>query len=190
MSRALLAIGLVTAALAAGGPLHDASAHSLAAHMTEHVLLLLVAPLLLALATPAVRTRAPFGLLVVAFVLHTGAMVVWHLPGPFEAAVRHEALHAFEHLTMLGTGYLFWLFLLALPSRGMTVPVLFVASLPGTALGAAMTLATTSWYATAPSVGGQQLAGVIMWAFGGAVYVVAAAVMFGAWLADLDRVMA
>ena len=151
--------------------------------MGEHVVLLLVAPLLLALATPHPRLPAPRAGLLVAFALHTVAMVVWHLPGPFDAAVRHEALHAFEHISMLATGYLFWLYLLALQARAAAVPVLFVASLPGTALGAAMTLATTPWYATSPSVGGQQLAGVIMWAFGGVVYIVAAAVMFGVWLA-------
>lgn len=179
--------------------------------MAEHVVLLLVAPLLLALATrprplqnrssgpidpvvrdlPAVLERFErwatwLVAMVGAFAVHTVAMVVWHLPGPFDAAVRHDPLHAVEHLSMLGAGYLFWAVLLAAPQLVAAVPALFVAAVPGTALGAALTLSTTPWYATAPSLSGQQVAGVVMWGFGGLVYVIAAAVMFGVWLASLE----
>ena len=67
--------------------------------------------------------------------------------------------------------------------RGSGVPALFVAALPGSALGAALTLAGRPWYPAYPSLDDQQLAGVVMWAFAGTVYVVAAGVVFGLWLA-------
>jgi hypothetical protein len=38
-------------------------------------------------------------------------------------------------------------------------------------------LAARPWYAPYPDLGDQQLAGVVMWAFGGAVYVVGAFVV-------------
>jgi hypothetical protein len=52
-----------------------------------------------------------------------------------------------------------------------------------------MTLAASPWYRTAPSLGSQQLGGVVMWGFGGTVYVLAAAVLFGTWLRTLDRLV-
>lgn len=157
--------------------------------MSEHVLLLLVAPLFLALGRPfrqSSRWGTWLGAMVGAFALHTVAMVVWHLPGPFDAAVRHDPLHAVEHLSMVGAGYVFWAVLLAAPQLAAAVPALFVAAVPGTALGAALTLSTTPWYSTAPTLSGQQLAGVVMWGFGGLVYVLAAAVVFGVWLKSLE----
>jgi cytochrome c oxidase assembly factor CtaG len=65
--------------------------------------------------------------------------------------------------------------------------VLFVAALPGTALGAALTLASNPWYAEYPSMADQQLAGVVMWGFAGLAYVLVAACLFGIWLAGLER---
>ena len=53
-----------------------------------------------------------------------------------------------------------------------------------------MTLATTSWYAPygtgSHAVRNQQLAGVVMWAFGGAALVIAACVLFATWLRSLE----
>jgi cytochrome c oxidase assembly factor CtaG len=67
--------------------------------------------------------------------------------------------------------------------RGAGVVALFVAALPGSALGAALTLADHTWYPAYPALDDQQMAGVVMWAFAGTVYVVAAGVVFGLWLA-------
>ena len=36
------------------------------------------------------------------------ALVGWHLPGVFEAALRSDWLHELEHVSFLGTGLLFW----------------------------------------------------------------------------------
>ncbi|HVV36615.1 MAG TPA: cytochrome c oxidase assembly protein [Acidimicrobiales bacterium] len=159
---------------------------NLAVHMAEHIVWLYVAPLLLALGWP-LRARRPFRLGAVAAtaVVHAAVMLVWHLPGPFDAAVRSEALHGVEHLSMLAAGYAFFavLFGAAPALRPAVAPVLFLASMPGMALGVAMTLAPRPWYAVAPTLADQQLAGVVMWSVGGAVYLAVAVVSFGRWLA-------
>jgi cytochrome c oxidase assembly factor CtaG len=71
--------------------------------------------------------------------------------------------------------------------RGGAVAAVFVAALPGTALGAALTLAAKPWYPDYPSLADQQLAGVVMWGFAGLAYVLAAAVVFGMWLRSVER---
>ena len=54
-----------------------------------------------------------------------------------------------------------------------------------------MTLSATSWYAPyghgADAVRNQQVAGAVMWGFGGLATVVAAAALFAGWLAAMDR---
>jgi cytochrome c oxidase assembly factor CtaG len=55
-----------------------------------------------------------------------------------------------------------------------------------------MTLAGRPWYPvyarqTGAALEDQQVAGVVMWGFGGIAAVVATVVVFAAWLAALDR---
>jgi cytochrome c oxidase assembly factor CtaG len=204
---------LAAVAVALVSPL-DGRAHvSLTAHMVQHVLLLAVAPPLLVAAGPmstllagvprAVRDIAVHGWGVVstsahsrrwplwmagAILVQTGVMWAWHAPALYAAALRHQPVHAIEHLSFLGSGLLFWGVLAAAVAsrRGASVPAMFVAALPGTALGAALTLAARPWYPAYPSLEDQQMAGVVMWAFAGTVYVVAAGVVFGLWLAAAD----
>ncbi|HVT77622.1 MAG TPA: cytochrome c oxidase assembly protein [Acidimicrobiales bacterium] len=173
------AAGAMAGALA----LHTGDAN-LAVHMGEHVVWLYVAPLLLALGWP-LRRAFRLGAVTATAVVHAAVMLVWHLPGPFDAAVRSEALHGVEHLSMLATGYAFFAVLFGVGDtlRPAVAPVLFLASMPGMALGVAMTLATHPWYAVAPTLADQQLAGVVMWSVGGAVYLAVAVVSFGRWLA-------
>ena len=116
-------------------------------------------------------------------------MWAWHAPVLYGAAVDDKAVHAVEHVWFLGAGLLFWgAWRRGWPAVGAPVSsAMFVAALPGTALGAALTLAPRPWYPMYPSLEDQQLAGVVMWGFAGAVYVVAAGVVFGLWLAAEDR---
>jgi cytochrome c oxidase assembly factor CtaG len=207
------AAALATCAAALLPPLAAQADHSLVAHMVQHVLLLVVAAPLLALGAPlptllwalpargrrwasvpwrrALRSHARqwpawvAGTLLVASVV----MVAWHAPALYEAALRHEALHALEHVSFLATATALWWSVGVGSGRpkGAAVAVVFVAALPGTALGAALTLAGRPWYAGYPSLGDQQLAGVVMWGFAGLAYVLMAAVLFGAWLRGLER---
>lgn len=207
------AAALATLAVALLPPLAARADDSLVAHMVQHVLLLTVASPLLVLGAPVPallwalpekgraagtvpwrrllrshsRRWLPWvsGSLVVASV----TMAAWHAPVLYEAALHHEPLHALEHATFLATATTFW-WALGLGSRrpkGGAVPVVFVAALPGTALGAALTLASHPWYASYPSLADQQLAGVVMWGFAGLAYVLIAAALFGVWLGGVER---
>ena len=214
---ASFAAGVVAVAVALG-PLDARAEASLTAHMAQHVVLLVVAAPLLALGAPLQallwalsddrrrrlrpvsrrleRSRAHHGLrwVAVAVALQSGAMWLWHVPGLYDAALGAPALHAVEHLSYLATAVLFWWSLAGAGHRahmGAGLLALFVAALPGTALGAAMALAHQPWYPVYARGGGaladQQMAGVVMWAVAGAVYVVGAAGLVVAWLAAVER---
>ena len=204
---------LVALAAALLPPLAGRAGQSLVAHMVQHVLLLVVAAPLLAMGgvLPALlwampgraraRASGPWrrvlrshgrrwlvwaaGSLVVA----SGVMLAWHAPAAYQGALDHEPLHALEHASFLATATTFW-WALGVGStrpRGAAVPVVFVAALPGSALGAGLTLASRPWYPAYPSLADQQLAGVVMWAFAGLAYVLIAAALFGVWLGGVER---
>ncbi len=207
--------GAALAALAVAllPPLSVRAHHGLVAHMVQHVLLLVVgAPLLaggaplpaLLWALPARVRERGFAVwrrllrsrgrrwpvwAAATLVVTSVVMVGWHTPAAYDAANRHDALHALEHLSFVATATAFWWAVGLGSSRphGGAVGVVFVAALPGTALGAALTLAGRTWYAAYPSLADQQLAGVVMWGFAGLAYVLAAAVIFGLWLRSLER---
>src|SRR4029079_15710823 len=109
-----------------------------------------------------------------AIVVQSAAMWLWLLPGPFQAALRHPVLHGAEHLTLVVTAMVFW-WAAAAGRRdrfGGAVLAVFIAALPGTGLGAALTLANHPWYGMHIRPGAladQQMAGVVMWAVGGFV---------------------
>ena len=206
--------------VALASPFEHLADTSLAAHMAQHVLLLAVAPPLLVASRPVrvlvrglpVRWRATSHALqrrlaawarrgatataVAAVVLQTAVIGVWHLPGPFDAAVHNSALHALEHLSFLVTSLVLWSVIAWAAARGraaVSIFCVFAAGLACTALGAALALSTTQWYgaysytSTSAALADQQLGGMIMWGFGNLALVVAGAVMVGAWLFGLER---
>jgi cytochrome c oxidase assembly factor CtaG len=98
----------------------------LSVHMVQHMLILLLAPLLLHGGRPVVlalsalpparrgrparvlaRTR-PFTTPAVALVVFGAAIVFTHLPAFYDAAVRHDSIHYGEHLLYLLAGLLMW----------------------------------------------------------------------------------
>jgi putative membrane protein len=136
---------------------------------------------------------ATAALVAIAIIVQSAVLAAWHLPGLYEAAVRNPFVHVLEHLAFLGAGVLLWWAILhaSRSQLGMGVLALFIAALPGTALGLLMTVARTVWYpvyGTGPSaLGDQQLAGVVMWAVGNTIYLIAAVALFAAWLSSLER---
>ena len=129
---AAFAAGLGAIVLALLSPLDDLAAQLQWAHMTQHLLLLLVAPPLLMLARPlstalaglpaATRSRldgvlagrlgtggAPALSLLVAS-LFTATMWTWHLPRLYDATLANHAVHDLEHSSFLAAGLLFWAF--------------------------------------------------------------------------------
>ena len=190
--------GTAVVAVALGSPLHHAAETSLAAHMVQHLLLLVVAapsiafgrPMVVLSASgspvrPVVRRLAPVVRWLLERPLHVGAVHaavvwLWHLPAPYEAALANPLVHAFEHLTLLAAGVLFWL-VIAEPDPARlgsisAVGYLFAAAMQCGVLGALLTLSETLWYpasasaAAAESLADQQLAGVLMWVPTGLVY--------------------
>jgi putative membrane protein len=214
--------GLLSLLVALCSPL-DALADTLfSAHMVQHVILIAVAPPLLVLGIPTIpllwglphdarvrvgrawkasRLGAVAGALVrpgPAFVLHTLALWLWHLPGPYGAALANPAIHALEHACFLLTALMvWWVAIRPLGYRGHdTAWALFV--LLGTfvssgALGAILTFSDTPWY-YGQSVGAgawgltalqdQQLAGLIMWIPASFAYLIGILAVAARWLHD------
>jgi putative membrane protein len=120
-----------------------------------------------------------------AWLLSTATLWAWHLPVLYDAAVRAPALHALEHLSFLSTAVAFWWALAAArrgAGEGAALVALLLSSAQSAALGALLTFSGVPWYAAYPSLERQQLAGLVMWIPGGAVYLAAAGVLFFRWL--------
>ncbi|HEY2330807.1 MAG TPA: cytochrome c oxidase assembly protein, partial [Acidimicrobiales bacterium] len=150
-----------------------------------------VAPLAVLSTMTAWRSRAdplPSATVVVLAGVNVVAVVAWHVPVLFDAAERSLPLHVAEHLSfVLAACALWWAAGLgARPAPPLAVLVVFVASLPGIALGAGMTLSTAPWYTAYPSIVDQQLAGALMWSVGGAVTVLCGALCAARWLSAAE----
>lgn len=165
-----LAAGVLVVVVFTATPLGELLEHRMWTHMTQHVVLIMVAGPLLAWSAPgpvllaglpqevrrplvrffhhlplAVVLSAP-----VAWILQVTAMWVWHLPAAYDLAVQNEFAHVIEHACFLLTAWLFWWHLLS-PSRGRLqgMPAVFylAASVPpGAALGAVLTFPQHTLY--------------------------------------------
>ncbi len=202
---------MVALAVALVSPLDAAVDRSLTLHMVQHVILIALAAPLLALASPIPVLFAGLGLAgflariaarnpiatgrwtaraVVAALVQAAVMWLWHAPPLFEAALHAPVLHAAEHLTLLLSAAVAWWALFSVPRRlrGGATLVSCLAAFPGTALGAALLLAPRPWYPTYAArpgaLGDQQLAGVVMWSFGGITYLIVAVGLFASWLSS------
>jgi putative membrane protein len=216
--------GCVALLVAVAPPLAGLSDVLFAAHMGQHELLMLVAAPLLVLGRSLLvalsalpnpvravvvrharrqavrrgwnRLTSPATVLVVQAIVLWG----WHVPWAFEAALGHEALHAFQHLTFLASAALFWWALVhgrfGRVGYGAGVLVLFVTAMHSGLLGALITFAPRPLYATHAAraaaaavvpLEDQQLAGLIMWVPAGLLLAVAALALFAAWLGEVAR---
>lgn len=209
--EACFAGGVLALMLALIWPLDALGEHSLAAHMAQHMLLMLVAPPLLLLGRPLPRwlraapTLASLARKVrsgplrhltqpsLAFVLHALAIWAWHAPRLYELAAADAALHRLEHLCFFGSGLLFWWVIVrAGTARGVghgTAVILVLSTLMHTGLlGALLSLAPVPLYPGYAAAAGphaltdQQLAGLIMWVPGSFGYLLAGVVLAAGWL--------
>ena len=180
------------------------------AHMIQHLLLMFAAPSLIVAGAPwqplldalpgrsgrsvtrgvlaggwSRPLRAVGGFLLRPWIsvgLFNAAMIVWHLPGPFDLAETNQAVHIWlMHGTMFATGVLFWLQFIPSPPFHRRMPLLSQAgALLGTnviMIGMAMTLSifvTGSVYpvynhipgVTLPAFADQQIGAAILWVCG------------------------
>ena len=115
--------GLVVLEIAVSPPVDTLSDQLLMAHMAEHLLIGDIAALLLVLGmtgpliapllrNPVVARLRVLTHPVVAIVVWAGNFYVWHLPVLYQAALRHDALHALEHATFLAFGMAVYMALL------------------------------------------------------------------------------
>jgi putative membrane protein len=207
--------GLLTALGAVNGPLHDLAEQALfSAHMVQHLLLMLVVPPLLLAGTPGwmideilARLLRPLAGRrvaravthpVSALILYAAALVVWHLPGPFERALGSAGWHALAHAVLVGAAVLAWWPVLS-PSQllpalpyGAQLLYLFVFGVPMTVVAAMITAAEQvlypSYAAAASSLGvdplvDQRLGGVLMWVPSGVVPLAVFTLVFFRWVA-------
>jgi putative membrane protein len=134
---------------------------------------------------------------VIATVLHAAAIWVWHIPGLFDAALANEALHWLQHLSFFATAMFFWWSLLGVRQRaGVAIAELFATGMQTGALGVLLALARQPMYPgqailarawVIDPLKDQQLAGLIMWVPAGIVYVAAALIIAGLWIARSSR---
>jgi putative membrane protein len=115
--------GLVALEVAVSPPVDTLSDQLLMAHMAEHLLIGDIAALLLVLGltgpliapllrNPVIARLRILAHPVVAIVLWATNFYVWHSPFLYQAALRHDALHALEHATFLVFGMAVWMALL------------------------------------------------------------------------------
>lgn len=206
--------GVLVLAASLQSGLDARAADLLSVHMTQHLLLLLVVPPLLLLGAPvtlALRTLPPLARRrlggavtsrlartatrpAVAWSLFVSVMLVTHLTGFYDAAIRSEPLHALEHALYLGAGLLFWAPVLGAdpvprPSEPALRILYLVLAMPpmalvGVALASSGDLRYPSYAAPARALGlspiaDQEAAGMIMWIGGGAA--LAAVAVAVAW---------
>ena len=156
-------------------PLDAAADGSFALHMTQHMLLVVVAAPLIALgnfgvvaltalpgglrvplgrifaSAPVRRVRAWLFAVPVATAGHGVVVWLWHAPRLYEAALADPLTHYLEHLTMFGTAVVFWGSVLGATGRGMHgygagVGALFLTMLHTGLLGILLALAPAPLY--------------------------------------------
>ena len=197
--------GMVAAGVALFGPFDDWAASSTAMHMVQHMLLMVVAAPLWVLAQPLPQWRATLGRAgdwwwvpvlragrhpMACAALHAVAIWLWHLPGPYMAAVGNNWWHVAEHASFALTAWLFWWSVMrARPGAELHAALALLFTLMHTGLlGALLTFAQTPLYfRESRELWDQQLAGLVMWVPGGAAYLGAAAWCGHRWLARLQR---
>jgi cytochrome c oxidase assembly factor CtaG len=161
--------GLAVIAFALASPLDALAGRRLSAHMTQHQLLMMLAPPLLWLGAPvapmllglprAIRRPVAAGLAsgvgrttadVIAhpafgWISFAVAFWAWHTPRLYELALRSHAWHHLEHACFFATAMVFWRpVILAWPARSpwprwTMIPYLLLADLQNTVLAAILT---------------------------------------------------
>jgi putative membrane protein len=163
--------GIATIMLALDTPIDAFADRLFWVHMTQHVLLLTVAPPLLVLgrAWPrlwrplprkaqligarAFRVASPLARPPVALVLIAVDVGVWHLPALYNATLSNNLFHQLEHLSFVLVGILFWAALLGAPPLrtrvdGLKRTVYFVLALaPSWILAIVLAYARSPLYA-------------------------------------------
>ncbi len=161
--KACYGAGLLVLALALSPPVDTLADQLLVAHMAEHLLIGDVAALLIVLGftgpllAPLLRNKVIGRLRVLTHpVIALGVWAVnfyaWHIPALYQAALRHDLVHAVEHGTFLIFGIAMWMALLGpLPkpawfTNAWRLVYIIAVRLVGTVLANAMIFAGSAFY--------------------------------------------
>jgi cytochrome c oxidase assembly factor CtaG len=191
--------GLAALIVALLSPLHVGSAYLFTIHMVQHMLLLLVAPALLAMAIPPAflgwlyRQTAVAPVVrflwspVTSLILFNGVLLIWHLPVMYDLTLRYGWVHALEHVSFVCAGVVFWGVIvspapkLVRASYGVRLALVMAADLVNFLLGFGLAFAGRPLYlgyVRAPRLWGVtplddlHLGGAVMWTMGQMMYAV------------------
>ena len=189
-------------------------------HMTQHVLLTLVAPPLLLLGTPdwllrpllrptlVFRAARLFTHPIIAFAMFNIAFSLWHVPALYESSVAYHWAHVGEHLIFIATAVLMWwpisskmpeLPRLSYPLQMMYLFALSIAQIIVFAIITFSERPIYEVYANAPRVAGisplldQQIGALIMKVGGGALFMTLLIIVFFRWFKheeEMNRISA
>ena len=193
------------------GPIHDISdSYLFSGHMVQHLLITLLVPPMLLIGTPDWLVRralrpAPLARLerllttpLVAYLLFSGTVAVWHLPALYNSTLIRLEVHVAEHLLFIVTAVIGWWPVLA-PARELRPKIAFqmvyllLLPFPMKIVGMLITLSDSVLYpayAIAPRIWGldpladQQIGGIMMWVPAGFVFWVTLAAHFFRWYGD------
>lgn len=169
-------LGIVSLVLALMSPLDSLADSFFSAHMTQHLILMLVAPPLLILGRMeivllwtfplsvrraigknwlrATSLRSIFNWLmhpVIAWLLASVTMWFWHIPGPYTWAFNNPIIHIIEHLSFFLTSIILWTLVMQ-PFRrnrgghGTALILLTTFALESSLLGALLAFSEHSYY--------------------------------------------
>jgi putative membrane protein len=172
VEQAGFAAGLLVVVAALLSPLDALAAELASAHMLQHMLLIAVAPPLLAQGTPlrnlfrglprtthraagqvlqtSRRIGRPLSGPIASSTLHAIVIWGWHAPALYAAALADPVVHALDHACLLGSGLLFWHAVLSRrPGQdgfGLGLLALLATTIHTGMLGALMTFSGHPWY--------------------------------------------
>ncbi|GHO84078.1 cytochrome c oxidase assembly protein [Dictyobacter formicarum] len=185
-------------------------------HMTQHLLLSLVAPPLILLGVAPERLHrflahhtflrrclAFLTIPALASLVFNGNIWLWHAPVLMQAMMSDPLLHHVTNLLYLGTGLLFWCPLLNVtPGRKAPLSLaaklayLFFSDMPMMLIGAGLTFSpplytftmTHPFMRMVVTATDQQLGGLLMWVVGGVfLLVVVTSVLFLRWMLQQEK---
>jgi putative membrane protein len=184
-NRVYAALGWAFAAAALISPLCALSVALFSARIGQHMILMLVAAPLLALALPRGNPGFARARLWSACAVFFLALWFWHMPRPYDATFESTAVYWAMHITLSGSALLLWREILQGNGR-LTADVVAaggITSIQMGLLGAVLTMAgrplffphllTTQVWGFTP-LEDQQLGGVFMWVPGIALFLWAA----------------
>lgn len=118
--------GIAVLVIALMSPVDGLGEEMFTMHMVQHVLLLDVSAILILLGLtrkllrPATKrimvwekALGPIAHPYFAIALYVAVMWVWHIPGMYDAALRHSSVHVLEHMSFAIAGGLYWWHLLS-----------------------------------------------------------------------------